>query len=210
MATVPLAYVDTDAVKAAMPDVTWGGKYDALLKELTEAASRKIDEAVGFPPGSYRVEVDEIRYFEGSGQASQWIDEIATTPTEVAMDLIGDQVSYTVISASDYEMWPKNAVQLGQPFYRMDMRLLSNPTYYHWYAYPNSIRVTGKWGWSTTVPPHVAQVTKIQVIRWFKRAQQAYEDAGAITQLGQLRYVKGIDPDLEVFLKHAIPGRIAI
>lgn len=39
-----------------------------------------------------------------------------------------------------------------------------------------------------------------QAARFFKRAQQAYADAGANAELGQLVYAKRLDPDVEVML----------
>ena len=209
MAASPNDYVTVAEIKAGMPDTDWGNSYDAFLKILATGVGRLLDRHLGLDPGSLLVDTDETRYYDGTGTSRQWIDPIAAVPTTVSMDLTGDQVTYTVISSSDYEMWPKNALQLGEPFYRMDMKLLANPTYYLWYSYPNSIKVTGKFGFYTEVPGYVKQVATMQAIRWFKRAQQGFQDVGAIRELGQLQYVKGIDPDLQNFLD-VTPGRIAI
>lgn len=209
MAVTVNDYTTIDDIKLAMPDTDWGGKYNQLFTELATAASRRVDDALGVAPGSYKVTVDEVRYFDGNGQARIWLAELATAPTSIEMDLIGDQSTYTLVPSTDYRMGPENAPGLGQPYYWAEIQTLASPTYYFWYAYPRSIKVTGKFGWSTEVPPHVKQVTTIQAIRWFKRAQQAFDDVGAVTQLGQLRYVKGLDPDLEMLLD-LVPGRIAL
>jgi hypothetical protein len=42
----------------------------------------------------------------------------------------------------------------------------------------------------------------IQVVRWFKRSQQAFQDVGAIVELGQLRYVQRLDPDVQTIIQH--------
>lgn len=44
------------------------------------------------------------------------------------------------------------------------------------------------------------EATAIQVVRLFKRSQQAFADAGASAELGQLMYVKRLDPDVEAIL----------
>jgi hypothetical protein len=49
----------------------------------------------------------------------------------------------------------------------------------------------------------VEQATLTQAARWFKRAQQAYADAGANVELGRLVYAKRLDPDVEVILLEA-------
>jgi hypothetical protein len=209
MATDPNNYIGVANIKDALPDTDWGGDYDNLLKILVEASSRQIDTHLGLEPGAFLVDSDEVRYFTGSGTTQQWVDALAATPTTVEMDLVGDQVTYTAISSGDYTLWPRNAALLGQPYYRLDIVRLGSPTYYTWRRFPDSIKITGKFGWSIAVPAYVQQVTTIQAVRWFKRAQQAFQDVGAIRELGQLQYVKGIDPDLQVFLD-VMPGRIAI
>jgi hypothetical protein len=38
-------------------------------------------------------------------------------------------------------------------------------------------------------------------MRWFMRAKQGYQDAGAIMELGQMTYVKELDPDVQKILR---------
>lgn len=42
---------------------------------------------------------------------------------------------------------------------------------------------------------------RIQAVRWFKRAQQAFQDVSAAIELGQLTYAQELDPDLRSMLK---------
>jgi hypothetical protein len=43
--------------------------------------------------------------------------------------------------------------------------------------------------------------TRVQAVRWFKRAQQAFQDVSAALELGQLTYAQELDPDLRSMLK---------
>ena len=43
--------------------------------------------------------------------------------------------------------------------------------------------------------------TRIQAVRWFKRAQQAFADVSAAMELGQLTYAQELDPDIRSMLK---------
>jgi hypothetical protein len=43
--------------------------------------------------------------------------------------------------------------------------------------------------------------TRIQAVRWFKRAQQAFQDVSAAMELGQLTYAQELDPDIRSMLK---------
>lgn len=60
--------------------------------------------------------------------------------------------------------------------------------------------------------PHelASQATLIQAIRWYKRGLQAYADAGSIGELGQLAYVKKLDPDVEAILFAAGLRRVSV
>jgi hypothetical protein len=52
--------------------------------------------------------------------------------------------------------------------------------------------------------------TIVQAARWFKRGQQAFADAGASAELGQLMYVKRLDPDVEAILMAGGLRRLAV
>lgn len=56
----------------------------------------------------------------------------------------------------------------------------------------------------------VEQATLTQAARYYKRAQQAYADAGANVELGRLVYAKRLDPDVEVILLEAGLKRVAV
>jgi hypothetical protein len=54
------------------------------------------------------------------------------------------------------------------------------------------------------------QAALIQAIRFFKRAQQAFADAGANVDLGQLVFAKKLDPDVEAILLTAGLRRVTV
>lgn len=194
------AYVTTVEIMDAMPDVEWKGSYEAFLSSLATRASRLIDRATGRAEGAFAADTDAVRYFDGSGHRTQWVDEIAAAPTAVAVDEAGN-LTYTTWTATDYILWPYNAADEGRPYRRLDIDQM-NGNKALWYAFPKGVKITAKWGYSTTPPDDIKQAVIIQAVRWFKRAQQAYQDVGAIIELGQLRYVKQLDPDVAFIVEH--------
>lgn len=194
------SYVTADEVRAQMPDVEWSVAYHATLTALITRASRLIDRATGREDGAYASDTATVRYFDGSGQREQWLPEMAAAPTAVAVDE-GGAGMYTTWASTDYFTWPYNAADEGKPYVRLDVDQL-NGDKSHWYRFPRSVKVTAKWGYSTAAPDDVKQAVIIQVIRYFKRAQQAYQDTGAIVELGQLRYVNKLDPDVALLVDH--------
>lgn len=56
----------------------------------------------------------------------------------------------------------------------------------------------------------VEQASLTQAARFFKRAQQAYADAGASVELGRLVFAKRLDPDVEVILVEGGLRRVTV
>ncbi len=192
-------YCTIAEVKAAIPDETWGSKYDVILPTLAKSASRLIDRHMGKKPGAFYVDADVTCYFDGSGTSELKIGELAAAPTSVAVSETGSLTAYTTWLATDYILYPLNALDAGRPYTKLVIDKL-NGSKVVWYAYRKAVKIVGKFGFSTTVPDDLKQVAIIQTFRWWKRGQQAFQDTGAITELGQLTYTKALDPDLVALL----------
>jgi hypothetical protein len=194
-------YIAIEDIKEHLPDSSLDGEtsYDAILTALITRASRAVDGLLKRKPGAFYASTDETRYYTGSGCAEQWIDELAAAPTSVAVAETGDRTSYTAWSSTDWYPWPVNALLDGMPYMRLDLDTLYGSKAL-WYRYPQSIKVVGPFGFSAAVPSEIEEACIIQVVRWFKRGHQGFQDVGAIADLGQLKYVKKLDPDMETML----------
>lgn len=197
--TIP-DYADAASIKSVMPDVEWGTAYDTVLGVLATRASRLIDIATIRNPGEFAVSTaGTVKYFDGNGKLRLWIDELADVPSKVEVSETGDPNNYITWASTDYRVWPYNM----PPYRCLDIDLLYGSKMI-WYAFPKSVKITGPWGFSTSVPEPIKEATIIQVMRWFKRGQQGFADTGAIIELGQLRYTSKLDPDVELILEQ--PG----
>jgi hypothetical protein len=199
-------YCTLTEAKDMLPDGSWGTSYDVLLGTVVTRASRAIDAFLGRKPGAFYVTTDTTCYFDGSGHAELWIDELAAAPTSVSMAESGMVDGsggtggiYTLIGASDYWCWPDNAVERGTPYLRLDLDVV-NGNYSQWYAFRRGVKIVGRFGFSTAVPDEVKQAAVIQTVRWFKRGQQAFSDVSGVSDLGQLQYVQRLDPDIAAIL----------
>lgn len=217
--TVP-SYCTPAQIKAEMPDLSsqMSTTYDALLTDMAAYASRLIDRYCGRQPGAFAADTDSVRYYDGGRTLEQWIDEIAAAPTTVAVaetghadDASGSGGLYTTWAASDYRLWPYNAAAEMKPYRRMDIDLLYG-TKATWYSFHKCVKVTGKWGYSTTAnqPPEIGRATIATVVRWWMRAQQGFRDTGGVIELGKLVYTKSIDPEVEMLLGQAGLRRLTI
>lgn len=181
-------------------------KYDNDITRLITAASRAVDRFTNRNPGAYKITQDATLYFDGPGYglyspvygfrsqmlssgytaaAALRIGELAAYPTSVAMSLDGKidvgpnntGGNYTALAQTDFYCEPQNAANDGHPYQSLALDIL-NGTYRVWYPFKRGIKIVGKFGYSTAVPDDVYQVVLEQVIRWFKLAQQNYQDHG--------------------------------
>jgi len=194
-------YCTAAEVKAAMPDGNWGATYDALIALLAARASRAIDRYTKREPGAYYVDTDTTRYFTAGSEIDLYIGELAAAPTSVSIAEAGDLTDLTALAATDYFMEPPNALLEGLPynFIRLDSL---NGDWHYWPKFQKSVVVVGKFGYSAAIPDDVKQCSIIQCARWFKRGQQGFQDTGAIVELGQLRYTRTMDPDVQEMVDH--------
>jgi hypothetical protein len=90
---------------------------------------------------------------------------------------------------------PINNPERGWPV----TRLLAIQTYVFPYFFPQTVKITGVFGWKE-VPYEVQLACKIQASRLFVRKQSPFGIAGSV-ELGTVRLNSRLDPDVEILLK---------
>jgi hypothetical protein len=90
---------------------------------------------------------------------------------------------------------PINNPERGWPV----TRLLAIQTYVFPYFFPQTVKITGIFGWKE-VPYEVQLACKIQASRLFVRKQSPFGIAGSV-ELGTVRLSSRLDPDVEILLK---------
>lgn len=200
-------YAATTDIKADMPDSpifgTTDTTYDDVIGNMITAASRLIDKEVGGWPNYFYPTTDTAtRYFDGSGETDLCVDPILTLTTVSVSESGGraatDFTDWTV--DTDFYVWPYNYSEVTQPIQRL---IVDNDSGSKggWYRTRKGVKITGIFGYSATPPDDIEQACKIQAVRWFQRAKQGYQDAGASATIGQMVYVKELDPDVKTLLQ---------
>lgn len=191
-------------IKQAMPDsplsTMAGAEHATAFASMITAASRLIDREVGRWPNYFYPSSDgETRYFTGSGGTWQDIDECVSITTLAVAESGGmDSTSYTAWADAEYYAIPYNYAVLGQPITALEVDPGGSKSVFH--KSSKSVKITGLFGYSATPPEDIKQACKIQVMRWYMRAKQAWQDAGASVELGQMIYVQQLDPDIKTLL----------
>jgi hypothetical protein len=160
------------------------------------AASRMIDDYCqrGFyQEGTLASPV--VKYYT---PVSPWYLEIddLIQPTEVATRANQTGPFNTIWDLDTDLMYePINNPEIGRPV----TRLLAVTRYVFPYFFPQTVKITGVWGYSS-IPYEVELACKIQASRLFIRKQSPFGIAGSV-ELGTVRLNSRLDPDVEMLLK---------
>jgi hypothetical protein len=130
-------------------------EHGALLNDAIQAAQAWIDNYTGrtFAPSA-----DTIRYFDDDCYDGDtlYLDADLCSITTVTN---GDAV---LIANTEYTTMPRNVT----PWYALKFKDTST---YAWDGFTGEIAITGKWGYSTTVPAPVKQATLILAAYLYRR-----------------------------------------
>jgi hypothetical protein len=168
---------------------------DLAIEAAIMATSRMIDDYTGrffYQDGSQASPV--VRFFTAKDWWTTNVDDIIYI-SEIATDDNFDQLYTTVWATSDYMIEPVNNPRRGWPW----TRLLAIGSYIFPSNLPQSVRVTGVWGW-TAIPEEVKMACRLQAARFFVRRQSPFGIAGS-PEIGTVRLSSRLDPDVELLLK---------
>jgi hypothetical protein len=154
-----------------------GSQDNTWLTTLADSASAWVDVHCAVPSGGFVVAVDSTRRF----------DVCALEDGCLLLDV--PLVSLTSLTNGDGTSIDTATVRLqpiNGPHY-WSIRMLSTGPGWQW-VQDGLFSVTGKWGWSTTVPTPVKEAT-IMLAAWlYKRYQAALQDAANNVEIGQMMY----------------------
>lgn len=183
--------------------------WDDMLTNVIHQASRTIDRLKRLESGAYKTEdqsADSIRYYFGSGTRWQSIDYLVSLTELAVEETDGTYTAWT--EDTDFFSWPYNAADIDEPVRRFEVNVKSGTTKSYFTYGPKRIRVTGKFGISAMVPEEVERVALALTVRWWKRVGNAWADAGGGRDLGELRFVKEMDPEMKRVLMHTFPSNL--
>ena len=197
-------YCTTAEVKAELAETLGSSTdttYDTLIGTLITSASRLIDGYVGRWDNYFYPSSDgETRYYDGNNRGTLPVDELVSLTFLGVSELGGvESTDYVEWSSSDYFTEPYNYTALNLPITKI-IADVENGTKAYSPARRKVVKITGIFGRSATIPADVKQACKVQALRYFMRAKNAYQDAGANPSMGQMFYVKELDPDVKLLL----------
>ena len=201
MARAECDYCEADDIKDILGEQwTAGVRYDALVADLIPEASRLIDREQGWGDCHYAAgdPAAVARLFDTVSGYETEVDRCLQAAAVVAVDETATGVYVAWVSGTDYLLWPYNEAY----FTRIKIKDGASKVFTEG---QQLLKVTGKWGAATTPPDVIKLAAIITVSRWFKRGMQAFQDTGAVAEVGQLRYTKALDPDVKEMLRVMAP-----
>lgn len=201
----------------------------AILHAATNAVDRITNHEIAGVDVFYPDAVATARYYAGSGQRYQWIDECLSV-SSVAVKTSATATAYTAWAASDYLTFT-GGVRFPNFNDTPYTGLLCNPNgnysiftygglggverYFDWTgglgylaearraAQVPTVQVTAIWGVTTTPPAEIREACLMLAARWWKRFESAMSDTLASGEMGQLLYTQPIDPDVRMLLMNS-------
>ncbi len=154
-----------------------GSQDNTWLTSLATSASAWVDAHCAVPAGGFAVAADSTRRFDVC--ALEDGDLRLDMPLVSLTSLInGDG---TAVDTATVRLLPVN----GSHYWAIQM-LATGPGW-QW-VQDGLFSVTGKWGWSATVPTPVKEAT-IMLAAWlYKRYQAGLQDAANNVEIGQMMY----------------------
>ena len=163
-------------------------KDDAAIESAIEAASRAID---GFTGRIFYQITATARVF--TAVDSMWLelpDLVSVSSFQTDSD--GDRTYEDTWAATDYDLEPYNASDIGWPYTSV------SPTPAGRYGFPvgarKGVKITGTWGFPA-VPDAIAEATVILAIRYLKRKDAPFGVSGS-PDLGLMQSIPRTDPDV--------------
>jgi hypothetical protein len=135
-----------------------------------------------------------VRYYTAQDWYTCNVDDFVSL-SQIATDDNFDQLYTTIWQSDDYMVEPVNNPRRGWPL----SRLLAIDSYIFPYNLPQSVKVTGVWGWPS-IPAEISMATKLQASRLFIRRQSPFGIAGT-PDLGTVRLSSRLDPDVEALIR---------
>ena len=166
---------------------------DTVLAQVITGVSRSIDNKCN--RRFFVTATDETRYYQPISSLECPTGDIQAL-TSILVDA-GNRSYNITLDVTDYDLVPDNAVSIGQPW--MGIRMAPYGRYRFYPQYPRSVKVTGRFGYSSTTPEEVHEAALIQCARIFKRKDAEYGVLGS-GGMGQLMTLPKLDPDVEVLL----------
>ena len=181
-------YIAKADVKRVLTNIT-GTDYDTQLDETCTRASRIIDRYCKRGTDAFKATTSETRYYHGSGTDEQWIDDAVSVSSVGISD--DDGLSYYTLAVTDYDKldgldYDKTPIRL--------LRMNPNGDYTTFYSGRKSVKVTGVFGYSTTVPDDVAEAALIIAVRLFRRGQAGFSDTAGAAGVGEMGYARAGAP----------------
>ena len=180
-------YATLSDLKIRLGISTTDSNRDAALEQMIEASSRQID---GWTARTFYTQT-AARILTAAYPDVLELDKDLISITTLETDEYGDRVFETTWDATDYELdgdTPYRTVFLAPGGTR---------------AFPTGrrrVRITGAWGYATTVPAPIREATLLMSARLYKRKDAPFGVAGS-AEHGQLQTISSIDPDVKQLIQ---------
>jgi len=167
---------------------------DAKLESIIEGISREIDKK--FKRRFFVTSGDETRVFTAKYSDIMYPGDIVSITT-LKGDTNGDGTYNETWAATDYALWPANAVLDSEPYTCIITKTLGTKVFP--VGIINGVQIVGKFGWPA-VPPQIEELTLLLASRLFYRKDAIFGVVKGAPELGEVRRIITDDPEAQALM----------
>lgn len=158
---------------------------NGILQNIIESVSAEIDDYCKRSFGTTTTD----KYYDGT-EDELLIDDIVSV-TEFKLDLDGDGTYEETLDTTDYLLYPYN----GPPYWKV--RLSDDSDYSHFAkGIRKGVKITGSWGYASSVPLAIKQAALEMTCRTFQQAQGGYGTEIGTPEIGMTTVYQGLSSDI--------------
>ena len=141
---------------------------EAQVEEWINAAENYIDNYCNRPNGFLEDTTDVVKYYDGNNKRELDIDDFTTLTSVLILEDQGDDTEYSLAEGAeeDYITFPYNTT----PKYRLQMTKNSQPGIF--FSGKKRIKITGKFGFATSVPADIKLAATILASKVVEKGQR--------------------------------------
>ena len=191
-------YATRSQAKSRMDIADTNTNFDALIDDLLELASRKIDDYCNVVHGHFSAgAATETRHYTAHDTECLYLDNLLSI-TSLRTDNGGNRTYSATWAITDYDLKPYNASLDDRPY--NEIEVVSSGGFVFPVGTQRGVKITGVFGYSSATPPQIREACLLILARFRARQASPFATVGA-AEVGIFR-VSAIDPDVASILDH--------
>ena len=191
-------YATREQAKYRMELAATDTNFDALIDDLLELASRKIDDYCNVTHGHFAAgTATETRYYTADDAHCLYVDGLLSISSSgLETDNGANRTYSSTWSTTAFDLLPYNAALENRPY--REIATVSSGTRSFPIGVAKGVKITGVFGHNVTVLPQIREACLLLLARFKARQASPFATLGS-AEVGVFR-ISSVDPDVQALL----------